>query len=1005
MARLPDVQPDPVQGAETSLATVQPTDFGLDRVGAELGQTAQLAQRASLLGVRVQAQKDSVSAQPYLDQLKNANQDRLATEGAAYTGAPGFAADQIVKSHAAVQKVLDDNPDMTPGVRSEFQRQAQAETQRVADAAISHEAAVQAKPIAEAVANQQNAQVGSALANASAITMPAVEGAFLNHVPGGTDLVANVGEIYKDPRLADIRATLPANLQPAFDAAMQGQQQKDMAGALSHTVASAEQGAQTAVATSIATLANTVYTAPTGYPKAVAQLPQLVSSLPLSQQAAALRDGQAQLATSRIKGLITAGQTATAKSELEAGTYDAFLTPQERDSLGAAADAAARDHAPRTLDQAVAQQQVAQSADEAVYTALTTGKLPAGQDLDAMANAIAASNGFEAGAQFKVKATNALRAFAAVGPIKGMPMADVAALAHAAPPSPDDPDYAAKLPIWQIQQQAAAVELQQRQDPGAWAFASNGKGASKGAPAASLSQDRGAALQGMWANVLQSGNPTQGGQYAGAMLGAQRVAGIPLAARQIVPQAEAAKLAATVINAQPEARAHAMAELARTFNALPASYQQADGTVISPQAILGRQLLAAHMTPMELSAIVDFGADPAKLGRFTAALNDTTLGRSLPSHVQQVLLTAQVHSALAPFLASVAPLPGAGALAQARIDRTILVARELMQTQHMSTAAAAATAAADLTGGYQYVDGWRIPNGVAGGLSVSFGAGITNGAGLARTGAANLMGALLQNNGENLYAPSGVAANADQAPAPYPNQVSHNAKWVTTPDDAGLALMIPHPDGTWDQVADRYGRPVRASWGQLQDLAKGTAPGPFAPPPNQPTGPNGQPVPAFSKGAGFAATSWAITMAESRGRSGLVSPAGALGKMQVMPDTVATYAPRLGLPVDLNRAQHDDDYNQKIGNAALSDNINHYGASGAGLGLAVAAYNAGQGRLDGYTDRKTGQWHPGWLTTIGDPRKGQISLNDFVARIPIKETREYVAAVLPAALGRLQGVH
>ena len=67
--------------------------------------------------------------------------------------------------------------------------------------------------------------------------------------------------------------------------------------------------------------------------------------------------------------------------------------------------------------------------------------------------------------------------------------------------------------------------------------------------------------------------------------------------------------------------------------------------------------------------------------------------------------------------------------------------------------------------------------------------------------------------------------------------------------------------------------------------------------------------------------------------------------------------------------------------------------------------DAGPGRLDGYRDPATNTWHPGWLQTIGDPRTGKISLTDFVARIPIPETRAYVQAVLPAALKRLQAAH
>lgn len=1003
MARLPDVTPDMVDPAPVSTGVVQPTDFNLDRVGQELRQPEALAQRNQIMQIRAQAQADREAAVPYLQKLQNANQDYFQASAAAYTGAPGFASDQIATAADRAQRFATD-PNMTPGQQSEFSRLALQETQRIGNQAIQHEATVQAKPIAEAAQNQQNAQLGDAVSQASQITMPMVQAAFLNHTPGATDLVANVNSAYKTDEVGAIRAGLPANLQPAFDAQMLSMQQSDTAKALAHTLTTAQQGVQDSTARSIGTLANSVETAPTGYDNAVTQLPTIIAGLPAGLQQAAMADGQAQLAQGRIKGLINQGHANVAQDELKSGKYNAIFTPQELDALTASADAAARDHAPRTLDQALAQQSLRQSADAQTYAYLTTGK-GAGVNLDA----VAAQLGPEEAARYQAQWTNAQKAFAAVGPIRDMPSGQVAALASAAPPDPSDPAYASKLPIWQAQQQAAQAELKSRQDPGAWAFASNGKAATKGpgAAAVSLAQDRGAALQGMWASVLQNGDANHvGASYAGSMLGAQAGAGIPASARQMVPQTEAARLAATVINASPDQRAAAMASLATTVNALPASFQMPDGSIAAPRAILAKQLLAAHMTPVELSAIVDFGSDPAKLGRVVAALNDPTIKAPLP-HGQQAQFTATIKTAMAPFLSSVAPLPDAGILAQARLDRTALVARELMATQHMSPPAAARAAAADVTSGYRYVDTWRMPAALAGGVSVNLTPGalnITDGAGYARRGAAQMLAALTAQNGKALYAPGGLPGDPDQQRQVYAAQVQHNARWVTTPDDGGLALMVPHPDGTWDQVADRYGRPVRANWNDLQALGQGRGQLPFmTPPPTAVQGPNGQPVPAFSKSAAFGALSWAVNGQESHFRSGLVSGKGALGQMGITPDTVQTYAPRLGLPVDLDRAQNDDGYNRAIGNAALSDNINHYGASGAGIGLALAAYNAGRGRLEGYTD-KTG-YHPGWLTTIGDPRTGQISLTDFVKRIPYGETRNYVQTVLPAALGKLQGAN
>lgn len=111
----------------------------------------------------------------------------------------------------------------------------------------------------------------------------------------------------------------------------------------------------------------------------------------------------------------------------------------------------------------------------------------------------------------------------------------------------------------------------------------------------------------------------------------------------------------------------------------------------------------------------------------------------------------------------------------------------------------------------------------------------------------------------------------------------------------------------------------------------------------------------------------------------LTSPKGAIGRAQVMPDTGPIAARLAGLPWDPARYRTDPDYNTALGRAYYDEQLREFGSPA----LAAAAYNAGPGAV-----RE-------WIGRFGDPRKGAITVAEFAAKIPYKETREYVAAVAP----------
>lgn len=134
----------------------------------------------------------------------------------------------------------------------------------------------------------------------------------------------------------------------------------------------------------------------------------------------------------------------------------------------------------------------------------------------------------------------------------------------------------------------------------------------------------------------------------------------------------------------------------------------------------------------------------------------------------------------------------------------------------------------------------------------------------------------------------------------------------------------------------------------------------------------------------FSAMIWQESGGNQYGKDGtpLVSPKGAVGVAQVMEDTGPEAARLAGVPWDRDKWLNDPRYNAKLGQAYFGAQMKKYDNNPV---LAVAAYNAGPGAVDG------------WIKKFGDPRTGAISNEQFAAAIPYDETRNYVAKVTGSA--------
>jgi soluble lytic murein transglycosylase len=109
------------------------------------------------------------------------------------------------------------------------------------------------------------------------------------------------------------------------------------------------------------------------------------------------------------------------------------------------------------------------------------------------------------------------------------------------------------------------------------------------------------------------------------------------------------------------------------------------------------------------------------------------------------------------------------------------------------------------------------------------------------------------------------------------------------------------------------------------------------------------------------------------------SPANAVGLMQVTPEAGRDTAQRFGATYDWKRLVSDPVYNTQMGAAEISALFREYTGSYV---MTFAGYNAGRGRV-----RQ-------WVAQHGDPRNPKIDAVDWVERISLAETRNYVQRVM-----------
>ncbi len=127
------------------------------------------------------------------------------------------------------------------------------------------------------------------------------------------------------------------------------------------------------------------------------------------------------------------------------------------------------------------------------------------------------------------------------------------------------------------------------------------------------------------------------------------------------------------------------------------------------------------------------------------------------------------------------------------------------------------------------------------------------------------------------------------------------------------------------------------------------------------------------------AVAYSIARQESHFNQKVVSTANAMGFMQVTPAAGEDTAKRYHATYNRGRLLSDPVYNMQMGAGELANLLGGYNGSYI---LTFAGYNAGRGRV-----RQ-------WIAAYGDPREPQVDPVDWVERIPLAETRNYVERIM-----------
>lgn len=788
-----DVTPPKSVLPSTAVVDTQGLGESLDRIGQALSAHDAIQDRIA----------DKQAAGIEAEAMASYEPDR-ATREADYTGEQaGYAQNEIAAYDKATQEYRQ--MALPPRVQAALTQRLDARRLKVSNDAIAFEAVKRGGLEGERRAAQESASDNAVLQQIAPAADQATRAVYDAWDGKSSGYASGVSKAFDDtvtPMVQDLPEVQRLRLQPRLDAQKNAYFASAMAaedkGADANNVKTANDAASTAV--------NMVLGNADAYQTAGFLIDHAAQALPVALQKGFRQETGQKLILARFDNLLDAGQVDQVKSEL----------PQYGDPANGGLEpenyARVQDGIKRAMERKQATDFAGQAAMQSRVQAYLDGVMAGDDRVKARPSddEIAATMGEKGLFEFRQKEQLYKDAHLQVGDFSSLPMATIDTRISALQDKvkAGGTDYTQNSELLDAALKARDAQVKARAaDPAGWAMAADGTQSDPGHPA-----------RYFWSAAQNAANPAQRAYslrtYADATMARQNHAGIPNP--QLLPADYAKAQVKAITDAPPEQKAQAFQSLVANV----ADWGDYRGKVID-------ELRQAGLGGQEAVIAAEFPRDPmAQQAFMQGAPAVAQMKPKDKSHLDDM-----VQAQMAKFDATAI---GPGMAAGVRQDRykalSRIAAGYAAQGDDLGHAVQRATA--DYRDAYSFVSTWRMPAALAnakpdgydpmkvisGDMYLTNRDAVTRATlaiknGLAGTnGAAQNLGTTMPGEGMTRLSDNVTEARV------IAKQIAATSRWVTTPDDTGLALMVPDPvKGSWAVVRDKGGAPISYSFG---DLAK-----------------------------------------------------------------------------------------------------------------------------------------------------------------------------------------